>query len=185
MNNLGIAGTNKFLDPEHILFQAGLKKGQVMADFGAGSGYYVLAGGKLVGERGQVFAVDLLESALEHIGAEARLRLIRNVRTVRADLDGQNACSSIPAGTCDLVLMGNVVHEVKNKQNLFVEAYRLLKTGGSLLVLEWNDQRSPIGPSPEVRVTPETVTKLAQAHNLKPVKRLEADRYHYGLLFVK
>ncbi|MGE5392794.1 MAG: class I SAM-dependent methyltransferase [Candidatus Saccharibacteria bacterium] len=184
MANSGYGG-NKFLDPEKILFQAGLGKGQVMADLGAGSGYYVLAAGKMVGGKGTVYAVDLLESALEHIGAEARLRLIRNVRTIRADLDNPVACGSIPAGTCDMVLMGNVVHEAKNRKNLFIEAYRLLKTGGHLLILEWNDQRSPIGPAPEVRVSPQEVTALAEGNSLKFLKRLDADQYHYCLLFSK
>lgn len=178
-------GGNKFLDPEKVLFHAGLGRGQVMVDFGAGSGYYVLAGGKIVGDKGLVYAVDLLEAALEHIGAEARLRLLRNIRTVRADLDVPESCRSIPEGTCDLLLMGNVVHEVKNRQSLFVEAYRLLKTGGKLLVLEWNDQRSPIGPAPEVRVKPEEVMAIAEKHSFKFVKRVDADKFHFGLLFIK
>lgn len=175
----------KFLDPERTLFAAGLSAGQTMADLGAGSGFYVMAAGKIVGEQGSVYAVDVLETALDHIAAEARLHGLRNIRTLRTDLDEKNSCATIAGGSLDYVLFANIVHQLKNQTDLFAEAYRLLHTGGKLIVIEWNDQPSPIGPVAAERIAMENILKLAAAATLKDAGRLPTDIYHYGLMFIK
>ncbi|OGE82353.1 MAG: hypothetical protein A3B10_02640 [Candidatus Doudnabacteria bacterium RIFCSPLOWO2_01_FULL_44_21] len=175
----------KFLDPEKTLFAAGLTSGQTLADLGAGSGFYVMAAGKIVGERGSVFAVDILESALDHIAAEARVKGLRNVKMIRCDLEQASSCSGIPTGSLDYVLLANTLHQIKNRKGLLTEVYRLLKTGGKLIALEWNDQPSPIGPQIADRLAPTEIVKLASQTNLKELGMLPVDIYHYGLMFIK
>lgn len=185
MNNFVFDPSSKFIDPEKILFQAGLSAGQTLADLGAGSGFYAFAAGKIVGEQGTVYAVDILETALDHIAAEGRLKGLRNIKTVRADLEDNNAVTVIPSGSCDIVLFANILHQLKNKEELFAKAYSLLKSGGKLVVIEWNDQPGPIGPVSAERLTPEEAGKLAGQATLKPGGILPADSYHYGLIFIK
>lgn len=175
----------KFLDPSSMLFAAGLTTGQVFADLGAGSGFYAVAAAKIVGEQGMVYAVDILETALEHLSAEARLNSLRNIKTCRADLEQANSCTNVPAGSIDCVLFANIAHQIQNRKELFAEAYRLLKTGGKLVVLEWNDQPSPIGPAATDRVAPDAIQQLARQTNLKDAGNLPTDNYHYGLMFIK
>lgn len=185
MNNFIFDPSLKFLNPEKVMFAAGLQAGQTVADLGAGSGFYTFASGKIVGEKGKVFAVDILESAIEHISAEARLRELKNVKTLRADLEKSDSCSSIATGTIDLVILANIIHQLKQKKNLFVEAYRMLKTGGKVLVLEWNDSPSVIGPTVHSRISPEEIAKLSKEVLLKAAGAIPADMYHYGLMFIK
>lgn len=175
----------KFLDPERTLFAAGLSAGQSLADLGTGSGFYVIAAGKIFGDSGLVYAVDIIESALDHIAAEARVRGLRNVRTLRCDLETPECCRTIPTGSLDYVLLANIVHQIKNRKGLLAEAYRILKTGGKLIVIEWNDQPSPIGPQVGERLDPKAIIKLADAAHLKEAGDLPADNYHYGLMFIK
>ena len=59
MFNFGINLKNRFLDPVQILPYAGIERGMVIADFGCGNGYYPVAAGKLVGDQGTVYAVDV------------------------------------------------------------------------------------------------------------------------------
>jgi len=68
---------------------------------------------------------------------------------------------------------------------LFAESYRILKTGGKLLVVEWNDQPSPIGPAASERMPVSQIKKLAASSNLKEAGVVPADAYHYGLVFIK
>ena len=175
----------KFIDPEQILFAAGLSIGQTLADLGAGSGFYSFAAGKIVGDLGAVFAVDILEPTLEHIAAEARVKGLRNIHTVRADLEVAAAISNLTEGTSDVVLFANILHQIKNKKNLLTLAYRLLKSGGKLVVIEWNDQRGPLGPASTDRVNTSEVNQLASAATFKPAGMISTDPYHYGLIFIK
>ena len=185
MNNFLFDPSAKFNDPEKILFAAGLAAGQTFADYGAGSGFYTFAAGKIVGEQGSVYAVDVLQTALDHIAAEARLKGLRNIKTVRADLEDQEALKAIPIGTVDAVLFSNITHQIQNKSVLFTEAYRCLKTGGKLLVIDWNETPSPIGPPATSRLSALEVGKLATASYLRAAGELPTDSYHYGLMFIK
>ncbi len=185
MNNFLFDPSAKFNDPEKILFAAGLGAGQMFADYGAGSGFYTFAAGKTVGEQGAVFAVDILQTALDHIAAEARLKGLRNIKTIRADLEDQEALKAIPIGTMDMVLFSNITHQIKNKTTLFAESYRSLKTGGKLLVIDWNDAPSPIGPPAASRLSAGEVSRLAAESHLKSAGELPVDNYHYGLMFIK
>ncbi len=185
MNNFVFDPSLKFTDPEKILFAAGLTAGQTAVDLGAGSGFFSLAAAKIVGEQGMVYPVDILETALDHIAAEARMKGLRNIKTARADLEQTESAAIIPPGTIDFVIVSNILHQLRNKNNLFLEAYRLLKTGGKLLVLDWNDQPSPIGPAAAERVSPAEALKLVQAANFKPAGEVPSDVYHYGLTFIK
>ena len=185
MNNLVFDPSSKFLDPERVLFAAGLATGQTFADLGAGSGFYSLAAGKISGEQGLVYSVDILESALDHVSAEARLKGLRNIKTLLCDLEQVNSCQQIPTGTVDMVLFANIVHQIKHPANLFDEAYRLLKTGGKLIVIEWNEQPSPIGPAAADRLGEAKVTAVANKSAFKAGGKLSTDPYHYGIVFIK
>ncbi len=185
MNKFVFDPTRKFLDPERILFAAGLTASQNFADLGSGSGFYSLAAGKIVGEQGLVYSVDILESTLEHIVAEARLKGLRNIKTLMCDLEKPASCSQIPVGTLDMALFANITHQIKNRTNLFAEAYRLLKTGGKLVVIEWNEQPSPIGPIASERIKESEVSTNALKSGFKAAGNLSVDPYHYGLMFIK
>jgi predicted methyltransferase len=185
MTSFAYDPTRKFMEPEKVLFLAGLSIGQTFADLGSGSGFYTLAASKIVGERGTVYSVDILESALDHVSAEARLKNARNIKTMACDLEQKKACSQILDGSVDMVLLANITHQIKNRTNLFEEAYRMLKSGGKLLVIEWNDQPGPIGPVAADRIAQAEVESAAKSATFKPAGNLRADIYHYGLTFIK
>jgi ubiquinone/menaquinone biosynthesis C-methylase UbiE len=185
MNKFTVDPNTKFLDPEKVLFAAGLNSGQVLADLGAGGGFYSFAASKIVGDTGSIYAVDVLEPTLDHVASEARVKGLRNIKTIRADLENPDGLSEIPTGSVDMVLFANILHQIKDKKSLLAIAYRLLKTHGRLVVIEWNDQPSPIGPTPEDRIPSSEVSKLISSSNLKQAGMLATDAYHYGLIFIK
>ena len=174
----------KFLDPEKVMFQTGLSQGQVVADLGAGAGFYAIASAKIVGAGGSVFVVDILENALNNVASQSRIQGLQNIKTIRADLESQTL-SQIPSGSVDLVIMGNLLHQLKNRTNVMKEAFRVLKTGGKLLIVDWNDNPSPSGPAATDRIAQAEAVKLGSAAVFKLVRQLEADRFHYGVLMEK
>ncbi|HYE22483.1 MAG TPA: class I SAM-dependent methyltransferase [Verrucomicrobiae bacterium] len=175
----------RFIDPERVLFKSGLSAGQTIADLGAGSGFYAIAAAKVIGNGGKVYVVDILESALNHVVADARVQMIKNIVTIRADVEEGNSLSKIPDGSCDMVIFANLLHQLKDSKNLLTETYRVLKTQGKILVIEWNDRPSPIGPKSAERLSEDESKNLVGRAGFKFDKSIETDQYHYGLIFVK
>jgi len=122
---------------------------------------------------------------LSNVVSEARIRNLRNIKTIRTDLEQPESCKAIPSGISDVVVLANVLHQITDKTNLLAEVYRLLKTSGKLLLVEWNDQPAPIGPVSADRLKEAAVLDMVQAASLKFVRKLETDRFHYGLIFTK
>ena len=79
----------------------------------------------------------------------------------------------------------NVLFQVKEKDIVLKEAWRMLKREGKLLVIDWKKTGAPFGPPVEMRVSKERVKKIAESLNLILLEEFEAGNYHYGLIFKK
>ncbi len=173
----------KFINPKTVLFGAGLKSGDIVADLGTGSGFYSLAAAEIVGVNGEVHSADVKDSALDHLMSEARVKNLTNIRTYRCDLDEVTLGCRLPDGKCDMVIIANILHEVENQKNLLKHAYSMLKTGGKLLLVEWGEQPSPIGPSADKRIAEPQAKKLLETCAFRFIKNIPTDHYHYGMVF--
>ena len=80
-------GAGNFLRPEQIVQQLGLKKGDYVADFGAGHGYFTIPIARLVGGDGRVYALDIQKPVLEVIRAKAKLEHLLNVELMWVNLE--------------------------------------------------------------------------------------------------
>ncbi len=174
---------SKFLNPSEIVAQVGLMQGQTVADLGCGNGFYVLPAAQMVGGTGTVWAIDVMEAKLAATVSISNQFGYRNVRVVQSDL--AKPILDIPAGSCDAVIIGNILHEINNKEQLLKNAYRLLKNPGKLLIVEWKKTVAPIGPSIDKRIDASQVEVWLMNMGLRKIKELNADNYHYGLLFEK
>src|SRR4030042_602922 len=112
-----------FLNPEEVLKQLKLKEGMTAADFGCGSGGWVIPLAKKI-EGGKVYAIDILEEPLSALRAKIKLEKIINVETILAFIE-QGV--DIFEGSCDLVLMTNLLFEAEDKKKVLEEGKRLLK----------------------------------------------------------
>jgi len=175
----------KFLNPEIILLEAGLKPSMTVADLGSGHGFFTLPASRIVGDSGKVWAVDILEETLSKIMSLARLSRLKNIRTLRHNLESSKQASSIENLSCDFVIIGKVLPQLKKTDALVKEAYRMLKTGGMVLMIEWKKERVIIGPDYESRLDPEEVKRLFCGQGFKFVSDLQPDAYHYVLMLQK
>lgn len=173
----------KFVNPADIIAQLDLKKGQIVADFGCGAGFFSVACAQFVGDDGSVCAVDVMPDRLEATKSSAQHANLKNVTILQADLE--QPLLGIGQTTCDVVVISNILHQVGNKVALLRNAYQVLKTGGRVVVVEWKPGFSPFGPSQEARVNPEALTVLMQQNGFQYVKELQADGYHYAMVYSK
>lgn len=175
---------NKFIDPHSVLVGAGLKPGMIVGDYGAGGGYYAVAAGKIVGENGLVYAIDIQEAPLQHVMADARLNGLRNIKTMRCDLEKADFCP-VPAVSCDVVILANILHQAKDRKAVVQTAYKALKTGGYVVVIEWEPQGAAFGPKAHERLSEHDTAELMTSNGFKPGRKVPADPYHYVVTYVK
>ena len=168
-----------FLNPLEVLKQLRLKKEMVAADFGSGSGGWVIPLAKEL-EEGKVYAIDILEEPLSALRSKVNLEKIFNIEIIQADVE---AGSRLLNSSCDLVLMTNLLFECDDKKRVLEEGKRVLKPAGKILVVDWIPD-APVGPE-EGRISAEDVKKTAKELGLKLEKEFEAGSYHYGLIFLK
>ena len=142
------------IDPYKIFEKISLAEGQRVADLGCGrTGHFVFPAVKIVGDKGVVYAVDIIKNVLDSIKSMARSEGYDSVQTVWSDIELPGK-TPIPAGSLDACFYVNVLFQLKNKVGAIKEAVRLLKKGGYLVVVDWAKKLGMLGPA-EVNVNPE------------------------------
>ncbi len=175
----------ELIDPFKVLEAAGIKSAMKIADFGCGTlGHYVFPAAHLVGPDGKVFAVDILKSVLNGIQSRVKLEGVANVETVWGDIEKLNGVK-LPDNSLDIGLLINNLFMSKQKDAMMKECVRMVKPGGTFLVIDWKPAGVSFGPDPATRVRPEEAKSLAEAAGLKIRNDIEPGQYHYGFVCTK
>ena len=120
-------------EPERILSPY-VRPGMTVMDFGCGMGMFAIAMGRLVGDQGQVIAVDLQQKMLDVLVKRAkRAGVAERIRTHRCEAD---SIGFDKAAVIDFALAFYSVHEVPDQRRLLGEISALLRPEGHLLVVE-------------------------------------------------
>lgn len=173
------------VDPYKIFTRISLAEGQRVADLGCGrTGHFVFPAVKIVGDKGVVYAVDIIKNVLDSIKSMARSEGFEAVQTVWSDIELPGK-TPIPAGSLDVCFYVNVLFQLKNKAGAIKEAARLLKKNGYLVVVDWAKKLGMLGPVEGSMLSPEEVTRLAASENLKFIDQVDAGEYHFCLIFEK
>jgi len=111
------------------LKKIGLKSAQKVLDFGCRVGHYTIPAAKVVGSEGIVYAVDKEQQALDELEQKAAHLNLKNIITINTSGRIQ---INLENGSIDVVLFYDVLHyhEKKEREKLYVEAYRVLKQDG-------------------------------------------------------
>jgi predicted methyltransferase len=149
--------------PDRLIEALGLRPGQVVADIGAGTGYFTRRIARAVGPGGRVYAVDLEPGLLEYLAWRTEAEGLTNVTTLVAGEDD----SRLPAGCCDLALLVNTYYLIADRPGYLRHLRSRLRPGGSVVVVDWRRHGSPgHGPRPEHKLSRETVHREAGAAGL-------------------
>ena len=165
-----------FLEPKDVLGKLTVKEDFIAADFGCGSGGWVLPLAKML-ENGKVYAIDLLEEPLSALRSRMKAFKISNIEPIKADVERS---SKLFNNSCDLVLMTNLLFQIDDKKKTMEEGKRVLKKRGKLLIVDWKKE-TPLGPEDKVSV--EEIKKIAREIDFKLEKEFEAGLYHWGMVF--
>lgn len=175
-------GTGGFSQPEAILEQLTLRDNMRVADFGCGHGYFSLPLASLVNQ-GKVYALDVVEEALQAVNSQVQLEGVTNIETIHCNLE-ISAGSKLTEDSIDLVLLANILFQSQKKSAILKEAKRVLKKGGQLVLIEWITGSS-LAPKQGWFISKEEARKLIEAEGLTLDKELTMDNQHYGMVFKK
>ncbi len=181
-----ITTTGGFLEPERMVVGFGIKKGDHIADFGAGHGYFTIPLAAAAGPNGKVYAVDVQDAALDAIRSKAGFEHLLNIEYVRADLDEPGG-SHLRDRFIDLVVMANMLFQAEHRDVILREAWRILRDGGRLAMIEWDtvSGESTLGPPIAARIKKESARTAALQAGFEYDREFSAGSHHYGLLFIK
>jgi ubiquinone/menaquinone biosynthesis C-methylase UbiE len=173
-----------FADPHTNLQKLNLASGMTVVDFGSGVGAYALAAAGMVAPEGKVYAVEIQKDLLENLKKEAGVRNIQNIDVIWGDIE-QAGGVGLADNTADVVIVSNVLFQAKSMYTLALEAKRLLKPGGRIMVIDWSESFGGLGPLPSEVVPADEVKKTFGSAGLAFSLDFPAGDHHYGLIFAK
>lgn len=174
---------SRFLNPQRIIEQAGIRIGSIVADFGCGQGDFVIAAAKIVGSEGKVYAIDIQDSALSSTRSKARIEGMLNVDLVKANVEVHGA-TKLDDASQDAVLLTNLLFKTEKKKDIIQETARVMKQGGVAVFVDWK-KGAPLGSSHAMRIEREEVEKLMAHGGFVFQKDIDAGLFHFGMIFSK
>jgi ubiquinone/menaquinone biosynthesis C-methylase UbiE len=124
---------NSWQQPDRVVESLELAPGSLVADIGAGGGYFTWRLADAVGETGKVFAVDVDPEMTSYLEQESEENGYRNVQPVLAEFDDP----LIPEGGVDLIFTCNTYHHLEAREEYFRRAAKYLRPGGRVAVIEF------------------------------------------------
>jgi predicted methyltransferase len=167
-------------EPERVMDSLGVTSGTIVADIGAGGGWFTIKLANRVGPTGLVYAEDIQREMIESINRRVNRTNLSNVETII----GTSNNPKIPTPV-DAVLMVDVYGEVEDPMALLRNVIPQLKKGGRIGIVEHRLDGGGPGPPLQDRVAPETIITTAEAVGLQLLTHDESFRYQYLLVFVE
>ncbi len=123
--------------PLRVMDELGIGPGMIVADVGAGIGYFTLKLSKKVGETGKVYASDIDENALAYLNERRKKAGLDNIVIIH----GEDDDPMIPELSVDLVLIVNTIQFVKEKTAFLNNISNSLKKDGKLVFIQWDAEK--------------------------------------------
>ncbi len=173
-----------FSDPIKIVEQSGIQTGMEIADLGSGSGHYSLAIARALVSTGKVYAIDIHKDILTRLKNNAVKEKLFNVEVIWGDIDKLNG-TKLRDFSVDMVFMCNILFQIENKEVVVNEVKRILKPGGRVVLVDWEDSFGGLGPKPQVVVSKIAATSLFEKSGFHLDREISAGSHHYGLIYKK
>ena len=176
----GVAGDWAWLDraereqeeePRRALELIDIRPGMVVADVGAGTGYFTVLLAQRVGLQGKVYANDIQPKLLGILRDKIQKGNLSNIEIVQ----GRHDDTRLPEGTIELALLVDVYHEFQYPQAMLASIRRSLKPSGLLVLLEYRKE------DPDLPILEEHKMSVKEARTEVEAEGFTFDRSVRGL----
>ncbi len=165
--------------PEEVIKKLEFKPGEVVADLGAGSGYFTVHLARAVGPRGKVDAVDIDPEMLAYVTRRAEEENLKNIQTVLADPHDPK----LPPSSVDLIFICNTLHHISDRDRYYPLLARALKPGGRLVNIDFHKRKLPLGPPVEMKIAKSAMIEEVKPAGFRLLKDFNFLEYQYFLVF--
>lgn len=175
-----------FADPVKNLRVFGLKENDVVADLGAGTGFYSVAAG-LLAPKGRVYAVEVVKDFLDTIKHKIKGARLSNVEVIWGDVEKLGG-TKLKDEAADVVIASNILFQVENRREFIEELKRILKKKGQVLLIDWDTEVPPHllgGVSPKSALSAREARELFEKKGFFFQRAIDAGSHHYGMILIK
>jgi ubiquinone/menaquinone biosynthesis C-methylase UbiE len=165
--------------PHEVMSALGLKPGEVVADIGAGSGYFTFRLAHFVGSKGRVYAVDVSPEMILHINRRIRELKSNNVISVLADPDDP----LLSDRSVNRFFFSDSWHHIENRAKYLSLMKKILKPRGEVVIIDFHKKELPLGPPFQMRIAREDVVRELELHGFRLAKEHTFLPYQYFLVF--
>jgi ubiquinone/menaquinone biosynthesis C-methylase UbiE len=167
--------------PAEVMAALELHDGEVVADLGAGSGYFTFRMAPKVGNAGRVLAVEVQDEMIETLRRRLAAQKMANVEIVK----GAESDPHLPAASVDLVLMVDVYHELAYPYEIMTALRKALRPQGRVVFVEYRkeDPRVPIKELHKMSV--DQLDKEMQAVGFARLRTVETLPFQHIVIFQK
>lgn len=164
--------------PHEVIEALAIKPGEIVADIGAGSGYFTLRIARHVGPAGHVYGVDVNPDMIRHLNQRVRDAGVLNVSTVLAPPDDPFLPQPV-----DRFVIVDVWHHVENQPAYLAAMKKLLKPGGQIVMIDFHKRDMPVGPPAAMKIAREDLIAQMTANGFQLAAEHTFLPYQYFLVF--
>jgi len=186
---MGVSGADWLNRPERereedttlAIRELDLQPGMVVADIGAGTGYYSIRIASHVLPGGKVLANDIQPQMLQRLKANAEAAKIANIETIL----GTESDPKLPGNAVDLVIMVDVYHELSRPQRMLGHIRAALKPGGKLVLLEYRKEDPSVPIRAEHKMSLFEVKAEVEPEGYRFERSVESLPWQHMIFFTK
>jgi ubiquinone/menaquinone biosynthesis C-methylase UbiE len=165
--------------PDEVMKALALREGEVVADIGAGSGYFAVRFAAAVGDKGRVYAVDVSPDMVRHLNRRLRDAGVKNVSTVLSDPDDP----LLADGSVDRFVIVDTWHHIEDQAKYLALLKRMLRPGGQVVQIDFQKRELPIGPPMGMKIAREDLVKQMEEAGFRLAAEHTFLPYQYFLVF--
>lgn len=166
--------------PDEVVANMNLRPDEVVADVGAGSGYFSFRIANHV-PQGKVMAIDIQPEMLAIIEERATREEVGNIELVLGQIDDPN----LPPNSIDAALMVDAYHEFSHPFEMINGLYEALRPGGRIFLLEYRGEDASVPIRPLHKMTELQAVKEMSVFGLEWTDTLDFLPWQHMMIFTK
>jgi ubiquinone/menaquinone biosynthesis C-methylase UbiE len=170
---------DEYQKPHEVVTVLKIKPGEVIADIGAGTGYFTFRLAHFVGDKGKVYAIDVSPDMIRHINRRIRETKTANVVSILSEPDDP----LLPDGSVNRIFICDVWHHVENQKKYLALMKKILKPGGEIVMIDFHKKDLPFGPPVQMKIAREDLIKQLESSGFRLSNEHTFLPYQYFLVF--
>jgi len=171
---------DEYQKPQQVVAALQLRRGETIADIGAGSGYFTLRLAAQVGDEGRVFAVDIDPEMIRYLNRRVRDAGVGNVQTILAEPDDP----LLRDASVDRFFIVDTWHHIEKQAEYLALMKKMLRPGGQVVMIDFQKKELPVGPPMEMKIAREDLLRQMEAGGFRLAQEHAFLPYQYFLVFV-